>query len=389
MLTGLMRRFLGILVLLVPTMTFAQTAQVALRQIASGLNQPVAITHAGDARLFITLQRGSVVIHDGTSVLPTPFLKIQSIVSCCGERGLLSIAFHPRYAENGFFYVNYTDLNGDTVVARYRVSSNPNQADPASAFVLLRIAQPFANHNGGQIAFGPDGYLYIGMGDGGSGGDPQNHAQNLLSLLGKMLRIDVDGGSPYAIPASNPFRNRTDARGEIWSYGWRNPWRFSFDREGGDLWIADVGQGLWEEVNLQPRTSIGGENYGWRRMEGTHCFNPSTNCQTPGLVMPVIEYDHSNGACSVTGGFRYRGTRYPRLRGMYIYADYCNGIIWGALPNPNGTWSSQQLLNHDSTISTFGEDVNGEIYVGAHGSGRIYELQDTRPLPARRRAARH
>lgn len=374
-----------LIALLTAGTTLAQS-QVAVRELARGLDLPVAITHAGDTRLFITLQRGRIMIFDGTNVVATPFLDISSRVSCCGERGLLSTAFHPRYRENGFFFVNYTDTAGDTVVARYNVSADPSRANAASEVVLLRVAQPFDNHNGGQMAFGPDGYLYIGLGDGGAGGDPGNRAQSLTTLLGKMLRIDVNAPT-YAIPPSNPFVNRNDARGEIWSFGWRNPWRFSFDRENGDLWIADVGQGAWEEVNVQPQTSIGGENYGWRKMEGTHCFNPSTNCREAAMVLPVIEYDHRAGACSVTGGHRYRGTRQPRLRGMYIYADYCNGVISGATPAADGTWQSRMLLDTPFNISTFGEDVNGELYVGDYNGGRLLQLYDSAPIPPRRRAA--
>lgn len=366
--------------------TTATAQEISLRQIAAGLDMPVALTHANDSRLFVTLQRGQVVIYDGTQILPTPFLDIRSLVRCCGERGLLSVAFHPRYGENGLFFVYYTDAEGDIVIARCRVSSDPNRADPNSRSIVLEIPHPtFGNHNGGQLAFGPDGFLYIGTGDGGSGGDPSNNAMNLQSLLGKLLRIDVDGGSPYAVPSSNPLVGRNDARPEIWAFGLRNPWRFSFDRETRDLWIADVGQGAWEEIDFQPHTSIGGENYGWRRMEGSHCFNPPTNCNQSGLVLPVIEYNHSAGACSVTGGHRYRGSRYPRLRGTYIYGDYCNGVIWGALPGPNGTWNPRQLFDATFFISSFGEDVNGEVYVVDH-DGRIFQIEDL--FPQRRRAVR-
>lgn len=367
-------------------------AQLTLEQVASGLQSPVAVTHAGDSRLFITQQRGTIVIWDGTRILPTPFLDITGLVLCCGERGLLSVAFHPRFAENGFFYVNYTELAGPgtTVIARYSVSkTDPNRADTASAKVLLRIAQPFPNHNGGQLQFGPDGFLYIGMGDGGSGGDPGNRAQNLNDLLGKLLRIDVDAGDPYAVPSSNPFVARTGARGEIWAWGLRNPWRFAFDRVTGDLWIADVGQGSWEEIDFQPATSIGGENYGWRRMEGTHCFNPSTNCNDGTMVLPVIEYGHSGGACSVTGGSVYRGARSPQLYGTYIYGDFCNGMIWGATRASSGEVTSRLLLDTSLAISTFGEDVNRELYVADYNAGRLYHLVDPRPLLPRRRAVRH
>lgn len=379
---------------LVALLSIPVFAAPELRLVASGLQLPVAVAHAGDSRLFITQQRGTIAIFDGVSVLPTPFLDIRPLVFCgtgggCGERGLLSTAFHPRYRENGFFFVYYTDLTGDLVVARYRVSNDPYRADPASGSIILKIAhRRFPNHNGGQLQFGRDGYLYIGTGDGGSGGDPDNNGQTLTSLLGKMLRIDVDSSQPSAIPASNPFVGRTDARAEVWAYGLRNPWRFSFDRENGDLWIADVGQGEWEEVNLQPSTSIGGENYGWKRLEGTHCYPPpSSNCQSAGTVFPVIEYDHSNRACSVTGGYRYRGARNPSIRGAYIYGDFCNGVIWAANLEFDGRWISRTLLSTGFQLSTFGEDFNGELYV-ANYSGSLYKLVDPAFVAARRRAVR-
>jgi glucose/arabinose dehydrogenase len=362
---------------------------ISLQSVATGLPNPVSITNAGDTRLFITLQDGRVVIYDGTRVLPEPFLDIRSLVASGGERGLLSVAFHPRYAQNGLFYVNYTNTAGNTVVARYSVlPQDPNRANTASAVTLLTIAQPFANHNGGQLQFGPDGYLYIGMGDGGSGGDPGNRAQNLGDLLGKLLRLDVDSASPYAIPPSNPFRTTAGARPEIWAFGLRNPWRFSFDRVTGDLWIADVGQGTWEEIDFQPVTSIGAENYGWRRMEGSHCFNPTTNCNNGStLVLPVIEYDHDAG-CSVTGGYVYRGARFPRLKGMYLYGDYCSGTIWGATLKTDGTVTSRELLRTVFYISTFGEDVTGEVYVADYNTGTLYRIADFRPLAPRGRAVR-
>jgi glucose/arabinose dehydrogenase len=374
-----MRR-LGFVLLLVAASATAQP-RVVLKRLANGLNQPVALTHAGDDRLFVTLQPGQIIIL-GRS---TPFLDIRSLVSCCGERGLLSTAFHPRYRDNGFFYVNYTDRNGDTVVARYSVSpDDPNRADPATAQLVIKIAQPYANHNGGQLQFGPDGYLYIGMGDGGSGGDPQNRAQNLNELLGKLLRIDVDSGTPYAIPPTNPFRTTPSARPEVWASGLRNPWRFSFDRRTGDLWIADVGQDKYEEVDFQPATSAGGENYGWRLMEGLHCYNPASNCSSPTLTLPVIEYTHANSNCSITGGYRYRGDTYARLSGMYIYGDYCTGIIWGARPQRDGSISVQTLIDTPYMISSFGEDAHGELYVLDLEAGGIYQITD--PAPAHRRA---
>ena len=362
---------------------------VTLEPVADGLAAPVAVAHAGDARLFIVEQAGTIRIWEPpTTVRTQAFLDIRNLVRSGGERGLLGLAFHPHYPENGFFFVNYTDINGDTVIARYtRSAFDPNRADQSSARVLLRIDQPFANHNGGQLQFGPDGYLYIGMGDGGSGGDPNNRAQNLSDLLGKMLRIDVEA-TPYGIPPTNPFVGHAGARPEIWALGLRNPWRFSFDRFTGDLWIADVGQGQREEVDFQPASSIGGENYGWRLMEGTRCFNPSSNCNPGNLVLPVIEYDHDFG-CSVTGGYVYRGTRSPRLSGMYIYGDYCSRMIWGAKQNAAGALESQLLITSPGLISTFGEDVNGEVYVADHGGGQLYRIVDTGPPLPKRRAVRH
>src|SRR5688500_9165824 len=379
-----MIRFLPLL-LAIALPLFAQT--VALQPVVSGLTEPVAIAHAQDNRLFIVLQDGQIVIWNGTSLLQTPFLDIRSLVLSGGERGLLGLAFHPDYAHNGFFFVNYTDRNGDTVITRYSVSAaDPNRADPTSARRLFLIDQPFSNHNGGQLAFGPDRYLYIGMGDGGAGGDPQNNAQNRAQLLGKMLRIDVDSGDPYGIPPANPFIGQSGTRPEIWAIGMRNPWRFSFDRVTGDLWIADVGQGDVEEIDFQPASSRGGENYGWRIKEGSKCFNPRT-CSSTGLIDPVIEYGHVDGACAVTGGYVYRGTRTPRLTGTYIYGDYCNGVIWGATRNANGTFSSRVLIDTNIFISTFGEDANGEVYVADH-RGAIFRIIDTTPLPPRRRSVR-
>jgi glucose/arabinose dehydrogenase len=380
-----MRPLILTLVLLLAS---AARADVVLERIASGLDTPVAITHAGDTRLFITLQKGLVVIHDGTSVLPTPFIDLRSVLISGGERGLLSVAFHPDYAQNGRFFVYYTNRSGDITIARYnRSASNPNLADAASGVVLLTIPHPTnSNHNGGQLQFGSDGYLYAGTGDGGGAGDQSNNAQNLSSLLGKMLRIDVDSGATYTVPPSNPFVARAGARPEIWAYGLRNPWRFSFDRETGDLWIADVGQGSWEEVDLQPVTSIGGENYGWRRMEGAHCFNPATNCSEPGMVLPVIEYPHSP-ECSITGGYRYRGTRSPALRSRYIYGDLCSGKIWGAALI-GSSWNVALLRDTAFTITTFGEDAAGEVYVADVNDGSIYRIVDTTPAVARRRVSR-
>jgi glucose/arabinose dehydrogenase len=290
---------------------------IAIDRYGEGFSSPVHITHAADGsgRLFVVEQSGRIRIIKGSGTLPVPFLDISDRVSCCGEQGLLSVAFPPDYAIKGHFYVNHTNLSGDTVVARYRVSADPDVADAATEEILLTIAQPFANHNGGQLAFGPDGYLYIGTGDGGSGGDPLNNGQNTDVLLGKLLRIDVEAGvAPYGIPPTNPYRLRAGYRPEIWALGLRNPWRFSFDRLTGDLYIGDVGQNMYEEINFQPAASAGGENYGWRIMEGFHCYNPAA-CNPTGLTLPVLEYEHNQGNCSVTAGGVYRGSFHPNLFG--------------------------------------------------------------------------
>ena len=361
----------------------AASIQVSL--VSSGIPNLVGIEHAGDGsdRLFLVDQDGRILVYTGgSSPLQAPFLDITSIVLFNGEQGLLGLAFHPDYENNGFFYVNYTNNSGNIVVARYQASPpSGNVANPNSGTVLLTIAHPtHSNHNGGQIRFGPDGYLYVATGDGGSGGDPANNGQNLNSLLGKILRIDVDGGAPYAIPPTNPFVGTTGARGEIWSYGLRNPWRFTFDRQTGDMFIADVGQGLWEEIDFEPAGS-GGRNYGWRRMEGTHCFNPSSNCQTGSLVLPIVEYPHSLG-CSVTGGFRYRGGDVSAYIGTYFFADYCSGRIWGASPNGDGSWTAVQLLDTNLLISTFGEDAAGNLYVGhLAASGALYRITAATAVP--------
>jgi glucose/arabinose dehydrogenase len=263
--------------------------------------------------------------------------------------------------------VNYTDREGDTVIARY--TARGNTADPKSAAVLLKIDQPYANHNGGQLAFGPDGYLYIATGDGGSGGDPQNNGQNLGTLLGKLLRIDVSGDK-YTVPKDNPFVNRSGARPEIWAYGLRNPWRFSFDRRTGDLFVADVGQNQFEEVNFQPRASKGGENYGWRLKEAANCYEPATNCARGTLVDPIAAYDHSKGN-SITGGYVYRGKALPDLVGRYVYGDFGSGRLWTATRGSNGRWTARELLDTNQVISTFGEDEDGELYLADYGSGTL------------------
>jgi len=358
----------------------SEIPDISLVLTAGGFTQPTGIAHAGDGsgRLFIVEQGGLVKIIKHGTVIATPFLNISSLLkSSAGEQGLLGIAFPRGYGPGkNHLYTNYTGTQGigDTVIARFQTTVDPDVADPASGQTLLTVVQPFTNHNGGQLAFGPDGYLYIGMGDGGSGGDPFNNAQNPLSLLGKLLRIDVESQSgAYSIPSSNPFAGNSAYRPEIWAMGLRNPWRFSFDRGTGDLFIADVGQNLYEEVNVQSGTSGGGENYGWNIMEGLHCYNTVT-CGRAGLTLPVAEYEHSLlGDCSITGGFVYRGGEFPVLQGVYLYGDYCSGRIWG-LRRSGGVWESKLLLDSSLNISTFGEDEAGNIFVADHGGGNIYKI---------------
>lgn len=348
-------------------------ARVQLEPVVSGLRSPVHLTSpAGDTRLFVVEQEGRIRIIQNGTLLDSPFLDIVSRVGSGGERGLLSLAFHPQYRGNGLFFVDYTDRSGDTRVERYSVSSDPNRADVNSATLVLTVAQPYANHNGGQILFGPDNMLYIAMGDGGSGGDPQNHAQNRSDLLGDLLRIDVSV-SPYAIPSDNPFRTQSEMRGEIWAYGLRNPWRIAFDRTDGNLYIADVGQNAIEEVNVV-RGDAAGLNYGWHIMEGSQCYNPSSNCSRAGLTMPIVEYEHTGGACSVTGGLVYRGSRIPSLRGHYFYGDYCAGWV-RSFRYSNGQAADQQSwdLGDVGRIQSFGEDASGELYL-LSANGTVYRF---------------
>jgi glucose/arabinose dehydrogenase len=346
----------------------------------SGFRLPTYATQpAGDpaevARLFVVEKAGRILLVEDGVVQPTPFLDITDRVgSQANEQGLLSLAFPPDFISSGLFYVNYTDLNGDTVIARYRLlTEDGRQADAGSEQKLLQIDQPAGNHNGGQLQFGPDGYLYIGMGDGGAAGDPWGNAQNPGALLGKLLRIDVSGGEAYRVPTDNPFLEQAGAQPEIWALGLRNPWRFSFDRATGDLYIADVGQNQYEEVDFQPAASGGSENYGWDIMEGNHCFEPGSGCDSQGLVAPVAEYDHGQG-CSITGGYAYRGTRYPQMAGVYFFADYCSGNIWALRQQAPGEWQMALLLDADLTISSFGEDAAGELYIVSYRDGVIYHL---------------
>jgi glucose/arabinose dehydrogenase len=317
----------------------------------------------GSGRLFVIEKSGRIrIIQDG-QLLPQPFLDITDRVGSGGnEQGLLGLAFHPQYSQNGRFFVNYTDKNGDTVIARFQVSGDPNAADPGSEVKLLGVDQPYANHNGGVLAFGPDGYLYAGLGDGGSQGDPKGNAQNTSNLLGKILRVDVNSGDTYSVPADNPFGN------EVWAYGLRNPWRFSFDKATGDFYIGDVGQNTWEEINYLPAGSPGGTNFGWDQREGAHDFEGSAS---PDFTEPVTEYSHPEGGCSVTGGYVYRGSM-PEWNGIYLYGDYCTGMIWGLL-QADGGWQKQKLFDVDYTITSFGQDQSGEIYLVSDGGG-IYKL---------------
>jgi len=348
---------------------------IALTTVISGLASPVDMADPNDGSLFVLEQTGQVRIVRNGQLEATPLLDVTDRVRCCGERGLLGIALPPDYAQKGYFYLNYTtDTLGklQTRISRFHLSADTNIADPTSEQIVLVYDQPYGNHNGGGLAFGPDGFLYIGVGDGGSGGDPQNRAQNLGDILGKMLRIDVETGNPatYTVPASNPFVEQTNAQPEIWAYGLRNPWRYSFDRQTGDLFIADVGQNAWEEIDFQPAASSGGENYGWRITEGSHCYNPNP-CDTTGLTLPIWEYGRSDGR-SVTGGFVYRGAAYPGLQGVYLYADYLSGRIWGLRFDGSG-WENRLLLESGRNISSFGQDAGGELYVIDH-AGEILRV---------------
>ena len=343
-------------------------AGFTFEEVATGLSNPLWITSPpDDSRLFVLEQTGTVrIIKDG-SLLPAPFLDIGDRITNEGtEQGLLGLAFHPDYATNGVFYVYYTDTQGTVTVSRFNVTDDPNVADPASEVVQLTQAEPYPNHNGGAILFGPDGYLYLGLGDGGSAGDPQGNGQNLGTWLGKLLRIDpdpaaADGSQQYAVPTDNPFVNTPDALPEIWAYGLRNPWRVSFDTATGDLWIADVGQDEWEEVNHAPAGSPGGEDYGWSIREGAHCFK-AEQCDTDGLTDPVVEYNHSEGV-SVTGGYVYHGTAIPDLVGTYLYADYGTGLLWGLRPAGDGSYVASAPIDTGFNITSFGQGNDGEMYL--------------------------
>jgi glucose/arabinose dehydrogenase len=382
-----MKSNLNLLLLLIfPCFLFSQ--EIELNLFASGFTNPVSVKNAGDSRLFVVERGGLIkIVNSDGSVNNTPFLDIDSRVLSGGERGLLGLAFHPQYASNGFFYVNYTNNSGNTVVSRF--VTNPTTANTASASteeILLTVSQPSSNHNGGDLAFGNDGYLYIGLGDGGSTGDPGDRAQDLTTLLGKMLRINVDNsdlGLNYAIPVDNPFPNTEEpnALPEIWAYGLRNPWRFSFDSLTHDLWIGDVGQGVIEEIDMVAFDQAA-VNYGWRCYEGDQEYNTSGNCPTDisDLTFPISQYTHFNSGnfkCAITGGYVYRGTTQPNLNGWYFFADYCSDEI-GILKNNNGTWEMTFTDPYSGNGWTgFGEDMNGEIYVAGIDSGDIFKIIDS------------
>lgn len=362
-------------------LNFSYPQELELELFASNLDRPVNIKHAGDARLFVAEQDGLIKIINASGTTETaPFLDIDSRVRSTGnEQGLLGLAFHPNYATNGYFFVNYINNSGDTVVSRFsRDGSNPSSADPNSEFIIITYDQPFSNHNGGDLAFGADGYLYISSGDGGSGGDPQGNSQNTSNLLGNILRIDINTvtlSQNYSIPSDNPFAGSSAARGEIWAYGLRNPWKFSFDRMNGDIWIGDVGQGDYEEIN-RASSSEGGLNYGWRCYEGSNVYN-TVNCPSSStLTFPVSEYNHFDGEfkCSVTGGYRYRGGSYPSFDGWYFFADYCSGEIGSLVYDSTFDIWNMTLEDFSGNWSAFGEDVNGELYISDLQSGNIYKL---------------
>jgi glucose/arabinose dehydrogenase len=356
------------------------TPRISLKEVTSGLSEPVAAKTAGDGtkKLFVVEQDGSIRIVKKGRLKARPFLDITHLTDGEGEQGLLGLAFHPRYKGNRRFFVHYTAANGDTVISEFkRKHSRGERANPNSERILLQVDDPYSNHNGGDLAFGPDGYLYIALGDGGGGGDPDENGQDLSALLGKILRIDVDGRDgdlPYAVPDDNPFVGQEGARDAVWSYGLRNPWRFSFDSVTGDMWVADVGQDNFEEINVERAGSGGGVNYGWDIMEADRCFEPADGCDPTGITLPVEQYSHEEG-CSVTGGYVYRGDKWPALIDTYFFGDYCSGSIW-ALPAGDPAAGAIKILTTENRISSFGLTRSGEILMVDHG-GRVLKIEST------------
>ncbi|MBC7868672.1 PQQ-dependent sugar dehydrogenase [Candidatus Saccharibacteria bacterium] len=355
-------------------------SKIKLNFYVAGLTSPTSIAapkDQADKRLFVLEQAGLIRIINKDSQLETqPFLDITQKILNNGEMGLLGLVFHPNYASNAYFYVNYINKAQETIIARYKVSSEANKADPSSEKILLKTEQPYPNHKGGDLKFGPDGFLYIALGDGGSAGDPENRAQDKNSLLGKILRIDVDKGDPYAIPPTNPFVNQAGVQPEIWAYGLRNPWRISFDKTIGDLYVADVGQGDIEEVNVQKASSKGGTNYGWRCYEGNKVFNNQGCLELAKYEAPAFEYTHEENRCSITGGYVYRGSLYPTLNGKYFYGDYCNGQLFYA-EKKDGKWQQTLVAKTPYAFSTFGQGSDSELYVADYTTGIIYKITDT------------
>ncbi|WP_294229635.1 PQQ-dependent sugar dehydrogenase [uncultured Chryseobacterium sp.] len=344
---------------------------ITLEEFATGFIAPVEMVNANDARMFVVQQNGIIkILQANGTVNSTNFLNISSKITYGGERGLLGLAFHPQYPTNGYFFVYYNDTGGNITVARYtRSSTNPDVADPSTEKIILNVPKPFDNHNGGSIHFAPDGYLWVVTGDGGSGGDPNNNAQNKNSLLGKLLRLDINATGAYNIPAGNPFVG-IDGADEVWAYGLRNAWKFNFDTVSGNVMIADVGQGQIEEINRMPLTQPG-INYGWRCYEGNSAYNTTGCAAQSTMTFPVAAYDHSGGKCSITGGYVYRGTQYPALQGRYFFADYCSTQIGSLNPDDSITWSAASTGNN---FSTFGVNNQNELFVAAVNSGKIFRV---------------
>jgi hypothetical protein len=362
-----------ILFLLLPAL--AQTSQVSYESFVSGLDKPVAMTNAGDSRVFVVEQHtGKIKVFDEDGTELGTYLSMAGKISTGNEQGLLGLAFHPNYKSNGYFYINYTTTSGSSRVCRFQVSgADSNMANAATETLIIQVSQPYSNHNGGSVVFGPDGYMYIGFGDGGDGGDPNGFAQNGNSLLGKMLRIDIDGGFPYTIPADNPFVSDANVKDEIWALGLRNPWKYSFDKETGDLWIGDVGQNDYEEIDLQLASSIGGENYGWRCYEGNNEYNTTGCAAQSSYDSAVFEYGRSGGACSVTGGYVYRGGKYTDITGHYFFSDYCTGEVWSLLSDGTGGFTLNTHADFGGNVVSFGEDISGQLY-GLTISGELKKI---------------